>query len=83
MGKGKGNRVFTHLEDDKENLKVKYLKKLGKQWLEPKIEILIHGLEDSETALKIESSVIDLLGIKNITNKQRVYRSATYGRNDH
>ncbi len=80
VGKGKGNRVFSHLKDDAENLKVKYLKDLYKQGLEPKIEILIHGLEDSKTALKIESSVIDLLGIKNLTNQQKGFKSATFGR---
>ena len=80
VGKGKGNRVFSHLDDTKESEKVDYIRKLGAQGLEPKIEILIHGLEDEKTALRVESSVIDLIGIENLTNKQSGYESSTFGR---
>ncbi len=80
VGKGKGNRVFSHLEDSNENQKVKYISEIRQQGLEPKIEILIHGIEDEKTALRVESSIIDLLGIQNITNKQCGYKSAMYGR---
>ena len=55
-------------------------KALEAQGLQPKIEILVHGLEDEEVALRVESSVIDLIGIKNLTNKQNGYKSATFGR---
>jgi len=80
VGKGKGNRVFSHLTETKENQKVDYLVDLEKQKLKPKIEILVHGLEDEKTALRVESSIIDLLGIDNLTNIQNGYKSATYGR---
>lgn len=80
VGKGKGNRVFAHLLDQTESHKVNYIKELANQGLEPKIEILVHGLEDEEVALRVESSVIDLLGIHNLTNKQNGYKSATFGR---
>lgn len=80
IGKGKGNRVFSHLEEQKISHKVQYLNQLKDKGLKPKIEILIHGLEDEEVALKVESSVIDLIGIKNLTNIQSGYKSATYGR---
>lgn len=80
VGKGKGNRVFSHLEDAAESDKTKYIKELKNQGLKPKIEILVHGLEDEKTALRVESSVIDLLGIKNLTNKQIGFKSASYGR---
>lgn len=79
VGKGKGNRAFSHLFDAAESEKSKFIAELRKQNLEPKIEILIHGLE-SDTALKVESSVIDLLGIKNLTNIQLGYKSAEFGR---
>lgn len=49
VGKGKGNRVFAHLTDEKESNKTTYLKELESQELKPKIEILIHGLEDEDT----------------------------------
>ena len=80
VGKGKGNRVFAHLTDEKESNKTAYLKELQQQELTPKIEILIHGLEDEETALRVEASIIDLLGIDSLTNKQSGWKSATYGR---
>lgn len=80
VGKGKGNRVFAHLNDKSDHQKVQYIKALRSQGLEPKIEILIHGLEDEETALRVESSIIDLIGIKKLTNKQSGYKSASFGR---
>ena len=80
VGKGKGNRVFSHLEEQTESQKVQYLKELKSQGLKPKIEILIHGLGDEKVALRVESSVIDLIGIKKLTNKQSGYESATFGR---
>lgn len=79
VGKGNGNRAFSHLMDSTESRKVDYIRELKSQGLEPVIEILIHGLE-AETALRVESSVIDLLGIKNLTNKQGGYKSALFGR---
>ena len=80
VGKGKGDRVFSHLFDEFETEKVKYLNNLKQQNLKPKIEILIHGIENEETALRIESSIIDLLGIGKLTNKQSGWKSALYGR---
>lgn len=80
VGKGKGNRVFSHLVDQTDNKKVKYIKELELQGLKPKIEILIHGLDDEESALRVECSIIDLLGIHKLTNKQIGYKSASFGR---
>jgi len=80
IGKGKGSRVFSHLEDKSNSKKVQYINHLRSQHLEPKIEILIHGIEDDNTALKIEASVIDLIGIENLTNKQLGYKSSSFGR---
>ena len=79
VGKGKSNRVFSHLDDNSECEKVRYIQDLSKQGLEPKIEILVHGL-DEDAALRVESSVIDLLGIKTLTNIQSGYKSKTFGR---
>ena len=80
VGKGKGNHVFAHLDDNSDSQKAQYIKELKTQNLKPKIEILIHGLEDEKTALRVEASMIDLLGIKNLTNKQGGYKSALFGR---
>ena len=80
VGKGKGERIFQHLDEVGECQKVAYLNELKSQGLQPKLEILIHGLDDELTALRVESSIIDLIGIKNLTNKQSGYKSATFGR---
>lgn len=80
VGKGKGNRIFQHLTEKSDSKKVRYLDDLRTQKLKPKLEILVHGLEDEKTALRVESSIIDLLGIKNLTNKQIGYKSVTFGR---
>ena len=80
VGKGKGDRVFSHLSDESENEKVKYLSELKSQGITAKIEILIHGIENEETALRVESAIIDLIGINKLTNKQSGWKSATFGR---
>lgn len=80
VGKGKGDRVFSHLTDISESDKVRYLHDLEIQGKEPKIEILIHGIEDEETALRVESAIIDLIGVNKLTNRQSGWKSATYGR---
>ncbi len=57
VGKGNNNRVFSHLkaEDDSEiKQKIEEIRKRGK---EPRIEILLHGLKDDKTALRVESSI--------------------------
>ena len=79
VGKGKGNRVFNHLDDKSENDKVHKIKEIEERGKEPIIEILAHGL-DEETALKVEAAAIDLIGIKNLTNQQRGHESSTYGK---
>jgi hypothetical protein len=80
VGKGKENRVFSHLNDTLESKKVAYIADLRSKGLEPKIEILIHGLEDEITALRIESAIIDLIGIDGLTNQKSGYKNALYGR---
>lgn len=80
VGKGKGNRVFSHLKEQNNNDKVRFIEKLKEKGLEPKIEILVHGLEDEETALRVESSVIDLIEIGKLTNINSGYKSSSFGR---
>lgn len=80
VGKGKGNRVFSHLKDDSDSEKVKKIKMLQADHKEPVIEILIHGLENEETALKVEAAVIDLIGLDGLTNRVKGHYSKLYGR---
>lgn len=79
VGKGKDNRVFSHLDDQKESEKVQKINDIRARGKDPIIEILAHGL-DEETALKVEAAAIDLIGIKNLTNLQRGHKSSTYGK---
>ena len=80
IGKGKGNRVFSHLNDGSDTDKVKKIKNLRECGKEPVIEILIHGLENEETALKVEAAVIDLIGLDGLTNQVKGHYSKLYGR---
>lgn len=80
VGKGKGDRVFSHLKDTSECEKVQKIEEIRSQGYEPVIEILVHGLEDDETAHKVEAAVIDLVGLNNLTNIKRGHHSLTYGR---
>lgn len=79
VGKGKGNRVFDHLNDNSENEKCLRIQEIRSRGKEPLIEILAHGLDD-DTALKVEAAAIDLIGIENLTNIQRGHESSYYGR---
>lgn len=81
VGKGEGNRVFDHLKDTTVNSKKSNLiNELKKQGLKPKIEILIHGLENEDVAYKVESAIIDLLRVDNLTNIQNGHDSKKLGR---
>ena len=83
VGKGKGNRVFDHFrylkDGDPKSQKIKDIQSYGK---DPKIEFLIHGIEDENTIKRVESSIIDLLDKKNLTNKIGGYESSDFGRMD-
>ena len=80
VGKGKGNRVFSHLKDTAKNKKVEKIQELKKQDLKPKIEFLVHGVEDEVTIKKIEAAIIDLIGKKRLTNIVGGYESSSFGR---
>jgi len=68
VGKGKGNRVFAHLYDTTEARKVETITSIRAQGHEPRIEIVVHGLDDEITALRIEAALIDVLGKTTLTN---------------
>lgn len=80
VGKGVGERVLAHLSERAESEKCRRIDELRALSMEPRIEILAHGLRDEETALRIEAAVIDLLGLKALTNEVRGWRSLQLGR---
>jgi uncharacterized protein len=80
VGKGFGNRAFSHLSDTSEKEKAKRIKEIKKEGYEPIIEILIHGINDDNTIKRIEASVIDLIGVDKLTNIQKGYEAREHGR---
>lgn len=73
VGKASGNnRPFDHLREtsneEEKSLRIQQIKKSG---LEPKVEILRHGMHSKDEALEVEAAVIDAIGFENLTNKVR------------
>lgn len=79
IGKGKGNRVFSHLTEKNESQKIDKINEIRNRGKEPKIDILVHGVSE-DVAKKIEAATIDLIGKENLTNKVRGYETLEYGR---
>jgi uncharacterized protein len=80
VGKGKGRRMLAHLSARGESRKAKILEELREASLQPRLDILAHALADEESALRIEAAVIDLLGLDDLTNSVRGWRSIQLGR---
>lgn len=80
VGKGVGDRVLHHLSDPQESRKTMLIAELKAAGLEPTIEVLAHQLPNEETALWIESAVIDALGLAALSNEVRGWNSVRFGR---
>lgn len=80
VGKEQGSRALAHLSASAESRKVAVLRELSEAGINPRIDILAHGLRDEETAFRIEAAVIDLLGFDDLTNEARGWRSVQNGR---
>ncbi|MFU8828866.1 MAG: LEM-3-like GIY-YIG domain-containing protein [Phycisphaerales bacterium] len=74
IGKGLGNRVFSHLRVKDDSEKTKIISELDKLKIAPRIELLKYGL-DEEKALLVEATAIDLINISNLTNAARGHGS--------
>ena len=79
IGKGKGNRLFTHLQDKSDIETVSRIAEIRRSGKEPRIEILRYGLSDSEARL-VEAASIDLLGKAKLTNRISGYHNGSFGR---
>jgi hypothetical protein len=79
IGKGQGDRVFAHLDDDSETEKTRTIAAIRAADKEPQIDILRYGLTDTEARL-VEASAIDLVGLANLTNRIVGYHDSSFGR---
>ncbi len=80
IGKGKGERCLDHLFEDDDHPKVKCIREIFAAGLEPRIEMLAHGLRTEQEAYNIESAAIGLLGLENLTNRVVGKDSLRFGR---
>ena len=85
VGKGRGNRVFTHLkmadqtkriDTHRDFRRLRKIRRIGSDNVE--VRILRHGLSDDE-ALAVEASTIDLLGLEELHNLQGGHGSRKVG----
>jgi hypothetical protein len=79
IGKGKGNRLFSHLKEQSEIEKVARIAEIRQSGKEPRIEILRYGLSDSEARL-VEAASIDLIGKSRLTNRMSGHHESSFGR---
>jgi hypothetical protein len=80
IGKGKGERCLDHLFEDDDHPKVQRIRDIFSAGLEPRIEMLAHGLRTEQEAYNIESAAIGLLGLQNLTNRVVGKDSLRFGR---
>lgn len=80
VGKGQGQRALSHLSAEGESRKVRILAELKELGAAPQIDILGHALPNEETAFRIESAIIDFLGLDVLSNAVRGWQSIQFGR---
>jgi uncharacterized protein len=79
IGRGKGNRLFNHLDEQSEARKVARINQILASGHKPQIDVLRYGLSDSEAKL-IEAAAIDLIGKKKLTNEMAGHHESSFGR---
>ena len=80
IGKGKDERCLDHLYEDDDHPKVQRIRDIFAAGLEPRIEMLAHGLRSEQEAYNIEAAAIGLLGLENLTNRVVGKDSLRFGR---
>ena len=79
IGKGQGNRVFSHLDDLADTEKTSTIRAIRESGAEPQIDILRYGLTEAEAAL-VEASAIDLVSLPRLTNRVAGHHDRSFGR---
>ena len=79
IGKGKGNRLFSHLDEQSDTDKVARIAEIRSRGEEPQIDLLRYGLSDAEAAL-VEAAAIDLIGKAKLTNRMAGHHDRSFGR---
>ena len=79
IGKGKGNRVFQHLDEMGSSNKVQMITEILEAGHTPKIDLLRYGLTDTQATL-VEACAIDLIGKDNLTNVQGGHETVGFAR---
>ena len=74
IGRGVGNRAFSHLKESHNSEVEKILNKLRELGVKPKIKIIIHGLNVDQAKIA-ETTAIALLGKDNLANLVKGSRS--------
>lgn len=80
IGKGVGARATAHLDDTSESTKVDRIREIAAAGLEPRIDIVAHGLRDDLEASRVEAALIELVGVEKLTNAVRGLHSTDYPR---
>lgn len=80
IGKGQGSRATAHMLDAHETAKVARIREIQASGLQPRIDILVHGLPSEEAALRIEAAVVDAIGFRKLTNAVRGWETGKVGR---
>ncbi len=79
VGRGKGNRAFSHIDDSSETRKAEIIQRLRAAGKMPIVDILRYGLTDNNASL-VEAAAIDLLGVTQLTNQARGSHDNSCGR---
>jgi hypothetical protein len=79
IGRGQGNRAFSHINDSSETRKTEIIRRLRKSGKMPIVDILRYGLTDDNAAL-VEAAAIDLIGMIQLTNQARGFHDSSSGR---
>ena len=82
VGVGVGNRAFSHLKDLRRSAKTQRIRSILASGRTPRVEIVVHGLRDRATAMKVEAALIDVLGLDRLTNEVRGWEAVRYGLRD-